>query len=516
MKRNILSLLTLLIFLGVLDSSYLTYEHYANFIPPCPTHAWLSLLIDCGKVLRSQYSLLFGIPVALIGLIHYSLFFINTILALFTKKKIFTYLIVIQSIAGAFASSYFMYVQFFIIGSICLYCTLSAIISFIIFALTAIFLRREKKELILLGFALFYQRMVKPILFLVDPEIIHETMLATGEIIAKIPILNRLVRRIAQVKDLFLKQKIAGITFENPVGLAAGFDYLAKLPNVSPIVGFGFQSIGTITNKPYEGNLKPRLGRLPKSQSLMVNKGFKNPGAEEIIRKLRNKTFQTPIGISIGKTNSTKINTQKEGIRDIIETFKKFERSKVKHSYYELNISCPNLFGSVTFYPPKNLRDLLTVVEKLKIKKPIFIKMPIEKTDKEFLEMLGVIAKFNIAGVIIGNLKKNRRDPALVRSEVAKFHEGNFSGKPTFKRSNELIKLAYKKYSKRLVIIGCGGIFSAEDAYAKIKLGASLVQLITGMIFQGPQLIAQINYGLIERLEKDGFTHISQAVGVET
>ena len=116
MKRNILSLLTLLIFLGVLDSSYLTYEHYANFIPPCPTHAWLSLLIDCGKVLRSQYSLLFGIPVALIGLIHYSLFFINTILALFTKKKIFTYLIVIQSIAGAFASSYFMYVQFFILN----------------------------------------------------------------------------------------------------------------------------------------------------------------------------------------------------------------------------------------------------------------------------------------------------------------------------------------------------------------------------------------------------------------
>lgn len=516
MKQKILFLILFLIILGFIDSGYLTYEHYTNFIPPCPTHPWLSLFIDCGKVLRSQYSLLFGIPVALIGLIHYSLFFTNTLLALFTKKKIFTYFIVIQSIAGTFASAYFMYVQFFIIGSICLYCTLSALISFVIFALSAVFLRREKKELILLIFAFFYQKMLKPILFLIDPEFIHETMLTTGSVFAKIPILGRLIGRISNVKDPLLRQQIFNITFENPVGLAAGFDYLAKMPFISPTVGFGFQSIGTITNKAYDGNLKPRLGRLPKSQSLMVNKGFKNPGADEIARKLRYKKFQIPIGISIGKTNTTKINTQKDAIKDIVETFQKFERSKIKHSYYELNISCPNLFGKVTFYPSKNLRELLSAIEKLKIKKPIFIKMPIEKSDRETLEMLEVISKFTIKGLIIGNLQKNRRDPALVRSEVAKFHEGNFSGKATFKRSNELIKLAYKKYGKKFIIVGCGGIFSADDAYKKIKLGASLIQLITGIIFQGPQLIAQINYGLIERLEKDGFTHISEAVGVET
>lgn len=513
MKRKILLVLTILIFWGILDSAYLTYEHYANFIPPCPTHPWLSLFIDCGRVLRSQYSLFFGIPVALIGLIHYSLFFTNTLLALLTRKKIFTYFIVVQSIVGTFASAYFMYVQFFIIGSICLYCTFSALISFIIFALAAIFLRREKKELMLFAFAFFYQNFLKPILFLIDPEFIHETMLATGYVVAKIPLAPRLISRLTRVKDKKLRQKIAGIEFENPVGLAAGFDYLAKMPFVSPTVGFGFQSIGTITNKAYEGNLKPRLGRLPKSKSLMVNKGFKNPGADEIARKLRYKKFQIPIGISIGKTNTTKINTQKDAIKDIVETFQKFERSKIKHSYYELNISCPNLFGKVTFYPSKNLKELLSTIEKLKIKKPIFIKMPIEKSDRETLEMLEVISKFTIKGLIIGNLQKNRRDPALVRSEVAKFHAGNFSGKPTFKRSNELIRLAYKKFGKKLIIIGCGGIFSAEDAYTKIKLGASLVQLITGIIFQGPQLIAQINYGLIELLEKDGFTHISEAVG---
>ena len=139
--------------------------------------------------------------------------------------------------------------------------------------------------------------------------------------------------------------------------------------------------------------------------------------------------------------------------------------------------------------------------------------MPIEQTDEETLAMLNVITDFPVAAVIFGNLLKNRKDKALDPEEVKQFPVGNFSGKPTEERSNELIELSYKRYGKELVIIGCGGIFNAKDAYKKIRLGATLVQLITGLIFEGPQLIAQINIGLDELLRQDGFSNISQAIG---
>jgi dihydroorotate dehydrogenase len=139
--------------------------------------------------------------------------------------------------------------------------------------------------------------------------------------------------------------------------------------------------------------------------------------------------------------------------------------------------------------------------------------MPIEKSDKDVLKMLDVISGFSINGVIFGNLQKDRNNPAIIHDEITKFKVGNFSGKPTEKRSNELIKLCYRGFKKRFVIIGCGGIFSGQDAYKKIMLGASLVQLLTGMVFQGPQLIGQINLNLIDLLKKDGFRNISDSVG---
>lgn len=361
--------------------------------------------------------------------------------------------------------------------------------------------------------AFLYQYIFKPFFFLFDPEFVHNRIAHTGETLGNYPFTRFITKQMFQVRDSSLRQKIARITFEVPVGLAAGFDYEARLTQILPAVGFGFETVGTITNNPYEGNPRPMLGRLPRSRSLMVNKGFKNLGAEKTIDKLSKLDFQFPIGISIGRTNSQNLPTQKESVQDIVFAFEKFESAQLKNSYYELNISCPNLFGNISFYPPNNLRELLTEVEKLHIKKPIFIKMPIEKPDRETREMLDVISNFSIQGVVFGNLQKNRNDPALDPEEVKRFKVGNFSGKPTFNRSNELIALAYKNFKKRFVIIGCGGIFSAEDAYLKIKLGASLVQLITGMIFQGPQLIAQINLELIQLLERDGFKNISDAVG---
>ncbi|MBI4097964.1 MAG: quinone-dependent dihydroorotate dehydrogenase, partial [Candidatus Levybacteria bacterium] len=355
----------------------------------------------------------------------------------------------------------------------------------------------------------------KNIFFQFDPELIHDLIVKIGETQGKISFVKKILKSRLSRDSSQLKQKIAGIEFRNPIGLAAGFDYNGELTQILPALDFGFQTVGTITNHPYEGNPKPRLGRLPKSRSLMVNKGFKNKGAAWIARKLAGQTFEIPLGISIGKTNIKQRETQKSAIEDILSSFCTFEDSNIKSSYYELNVSCPNLFGNISFYPPKNLSELLTEVDKLKLKKPVFIKMPINETDKQIEDMLDIIVRHKIAGVIFGNLQKDRKDSSLDSSEVAKWKMGNFSGLPTKKRSNELISFAYKKYGNKLVIIGCGGIFNTGDAYQKIKLGASLLQLITGLIYEGPLLVAKINSELPKLLKKDGFKYISEAIGTD-
>ncbi|MCL6096578.1 MAG: quinone-dependent dihydroorotate dehydrogenase [Patescibacteria group bacterium] len=361
-----------------------------------------------------------------------------------------------------------------------------------------------------------YKNILQRIIFLFNSEAMHDFATFVGEFLGKFKLLRSLTKIFLNFENRSLSQKINGIYFKNPIGLAAGFDYQARLMNILPSVGFGFETIGTITNKPYKGNPKPRLGRLVKSQSLMVYKGFKNEGIMVIVKKLKNKKFEIPIGLSIGKTNSQKDNmTQKDAVLDIVSAFKITEKANSNISYYELNISCPNLYGNVTFYTPGNLHKLLTAVTKLNLKKPLFIKMPISKSDTEIIKMLDVIVKFPVNGVIFGNTQNNRKNKSFVKEELKKYPVGNFSGKPTFERSNELIRLAFQKYGKKLTIIGCGGVFSGKDAYRKIRLGASLVQFITGLVFEGPQLAAQINLELSALLKRDGFKHISEAIGID-
>ena len=284
------------------------------------------------------------------------------------------------------------------------------------------------------------------------------------------------------------------------MGLSAGFDYNGNLTGILPSVGFGWHTIGTVTLQPYAGNQKPRLGRFPKSQALLVNKGLKNIGAVEIIKKLKNVEFKIPTGISIASTNKH-FNTPKLQIADIIECFKLFEKSKVKHAYYELNISCPNTFGGEPFNTTERLEALLHALDSLKIKRPVYVKMPIDQSEKETLQLLKVIDKHKIAGVIMGNLTKDKTNPAVDPQEVEQWHNkrGNLSGKPTFERSNALIALTKKHFKNRFTIIGTGGIFTPEDAQKKIELGADLVQLITGMIYKGPQLIGSINRELANK-----------------
>lgn len=359
----------------------------------------------------------------------------------------------------------------------------------------------------------FYKHVSKPIFFTINPETFHDFATSTGQVMGKSSFIKSLIRKLLGKRYSNLKQEIYGIKFLGPIGLAAGYDYEAKAVDILEPIGMGFSTVGTITNDEYTGNPKPRLGRLPKSKSIMVNKGFKNRGARMTRKALEKKEMIIPLGVSIGQTNRNYQNIN-EAINDILQAFKIFEEPGLKHSYYELNISCPNLHTNISFYRTANLENLLREVQNLKIKKPIFIKMPINETNQNFTKMLDIILRRGIKGIIVGNLQKDRKNPAIVKSEL-KWKMGNFSGLPTQARSDELINLAYKHTRGKLLIIGCGGIFSTEDAYRKIKLGATLVQMITGLIFEGPAVVAKINKELSERVKADGFKNISEAVGID-
>lgn len=369
------------------------------------------------------------------------------------------------------------------------------------------------KKLLIRSLGAGYRNIVKPILFTESPETVHNRITAIGERYGRGGVAKTLAEKLLLTNYPQLAQTIAGIKFTKPIGLSAGFDYEARLTQMLPALDFGFHTVGTITNQPCRGNPSPQLGRLPKSKSLLVNKGFKNPGAKIVSRKLSQFQFAIPLGVSIGRTNTTALKNEAESIDDIVSAFQAFESSRVRHAYYELNISCPNLVGNISFYPPENLRALLSAVTALNISRPIFIKMPIEKSGKEVRDMLEVITNFPIAGVIFGNLQKNRKDPSFDPAEIAVAGKGNFSGKPTRNRSNELISLTHKHYGDRLTIIGTGGVFTAEDAYEKILRGASLVQMITGLIYRGPQVVSEIHHGLARLLAEDGYSHISEAIG---
>jgi dihydroorotate dehydrogenase subfamily 2 len=358
-----------------------------------------------------------------------------------------------------------------------------------------------------------YQRFAKPVFFRFDAERVHEGVVAFGAALGRCRLVRALGRALLSVHDPVLRQEIAGIRFENPIGLAAGFDYEARLPRVLPAIGFGFGTVGTLTSRPYAGNAAPRLGRLIRSRSLLVNKGFKNLGVATTLARLGDKPCALPIGVSIGVTNSPDITTQEAAIADIVAGFTAAARADAPMTHYELNISCPNLHTPVDFYAPARLDALLRALDALHLAKPVFVKMPIHLADRETRALLDVIAAHAVAGIIFGNLQKDRTDPSFVPGEITAAPPGNFSGKPTERRSNELIALAYRTYGKQLVIIGCGGVFSAEDAYEKIRRGASLVELITGLIFEGPQVIAEINRGLIALLKRDGFPTLAAAVG---
>lgn len=345
-----------------------------------------------------------------------------------------------------------------------------------------------------------YKNILKPFFFLFDPEFVHDGMILTGQILGSNFLTRKMTSLFFSYSNPSLEQTILGIKFKNPIGLSAGFDKDALLTDILPSVGFGFEEVGSITGEFCSGNPKPRLWRLKDLKSLIVYYGLKNNGCKEIAKKLKNKKFTIPIGTSIAKTNCADTVDTDKGITDYIKAFKAFSDIG---AYFTINISCPNAYGGLPFTDNKKLDKLLTQTDKIKTKKPIFLKMSPDLTDKELEGILDVAAKHKVDGFVCSNLTKN--------SKMAE--KGGLSGKLVEDLANELISKVYKKTKGKYIIIGCGGVFSAEDAYKKIKLGASLVQLITGMIFEGPQLIGEINRGLVKLLQKDGYNNISEAVG---
>ncbi|MAG60784.1 dihydroorotate dehydrogenase (quinone) [archaeon] len=358
---------------------------------------------------------------------------------------------------------------------------------------------------------MIYKNILRPILFLIDPEKIHDIATYAGKIAGKIGPIKYLLSVFYNYKHSALVQTVDGIKYQNPIGLAAGFDKDAHLTQVLPSMNFGFEEIGSVTALPCSGNPKPRLWRLPKQKSLVVYYGLKNGGAHEIASKLQKLKFSFPLGISIAKTNCKETADVDVAIKDYYESFiilKKYA------DYIAINISCPNAYGGEPFTSKERLDKLLTKLDTVDYQKPRYIKVSPELSLEQIDELIEVADKHKISGFIIGNLVKNREELNVPEKEFAKVGKGGISGKLTVKASNEMISHVYKKTQGKYTIIGCGGVFTAEDAYEKIKAGASLIQLITGMIYEGPSMMKRTNKGLVKLLRRDGYKNISEAVGV--
>lgn len=347
----------------------------------------------------------------------------------------------------------------------------------------------------------FYKIILKPVLFRIDPEVVHDTMIRFGAVLGKYGITRGLTRMMFFSSHPSLEQHILGIKFTNPIGLAAGFDKNAELTDILPAVGFGFAEVGSITGEQCNGNPKPRLWRIPEKKSLRVYYGLKNDGAEAISQKLEGRQLAMPIGVSVAKTNCQATIDTQAGIADYIKAAEAFQDIG---SYVTINISCPNTFGGQPFTDPEKLEQLLTAFDKLNLKKPVFLKLSPNLTLEEIDAIIATAKQHKIDGFICSNLSKKQKG-----------EKGGLSGKAVEADANALIRHIYTQTNGEYVIIGCGGVFTAADAYNKIRAGASLIQLITGMIYLGPQQISEINRGLVQLLRKDGYSSISEIIGID-
>jgi len=333
-----------------------------------------------------------------------------------------------------------------------------------------------------------YKSLIRPLLFKFDPEEVHHftfSFLKNFGFLAKLFLPK-------PIEDRRLEREVFGLKFKNPVGLAAGFDKDAKLFNELSDLGFGFIEIGTLTPKPQAGNDKKRLFRLREDSAIINRMGFNNGGVDEAIEKLK-KNKNVLIGGNIGKNKAT---PNEEAVNDYKICFEKLFPYV---DYFVVNVSSPNTPNLRELQDKKPLMELLSTLQSLNLEKPkqkpILLKIAPDLTDEQLLDIIDIVKETQIAGVIATNTTLSRDN--LISENKSEM--GGLSGKPLTKRSTEVIRFLSEKSGKAFPIIGVGGIHTAHDALEKLKAGASLVQLYTGFIYEGPELINQINREILRQ-----------------
>lgn len=333
-------------------------------------------------------------------------------------------------------------------------------------------------------------KLVRPLFFLLDSEKAHKLVL-------RFKWLSKLSLRY---KSPSLETQVFGVKFKNPVGLAAGFDKNGELNEFLSKLSFGFTEIGTVTPLPQPGNQKPRLFRLIKDKALLNRMGFNNNGAVAMANLLNRQRNTIPIGINIGKNKNTPIENAVQDYESAFNTLADYA------SFIAVNVSSPNTPNLRELQEKKPLTEILSRLHTLNARRarpvPILLKISPDLSDAQLDDIVQIAQETKISGIIATNTTTNHN-----------LGEGGLSGPPLLKRALEVVSYIYKKSDGKLPIIGVGGISSAMDAYNMIQAGASLVEIYTGMIYEGPLVIWRINRGLAELLRKDGYNSVQQAVG---
>ncbi|AVR43951.1 dihydroorotate dehydrogenase (quinone) [Christiangramia fulva] len=337
-----------------------------------------------------------------------------------------------------------------------------------------------------------YKSLIRPLLFKFDPEKVHYFTFDFLKSFCRIPGAIDFLKSKFLLQDKRLEREVFGLKFPNPVGLAAGFDKDAKLYKELSALGFGFIEVGTVTPKPQPGNEKKRLFRLPEDSAIINRMGFNNEGVEKMVERLRKNT-DVLIGGNIGKN---KVTPNENAVDDYLYSFEKlFDQV----DYFVVNVSSPNTPNLRELQGKEPLKKLLNSLQQKNDQKakpkPILLKIAPDLTDEQLLDIIEIVKGTGIAGVIATNTTISREG---IHSEN-KNETGGLSGKPLTKRSTEVIRFLSEKSNKAFPIIGVGGIHTPEDAIEKLEAGASLVQLYTGFIYEGPALIKRINQEILKK-----------------
>jgi len=340
-----------------------------------------------------------------------------------------------------------------------------------------------------------YKLLLRPLFFLFDPEKIHHFTFSLIKFTCKVPGMASLFRSLYAIEDAKLERKLFGLTFKNPVGLAAGFDKNAVLYNELANFGFGFIEIGTVTPKGQVGNPKKRLFRLKDDKGIINRMGFNNEGLKAAIAQLKKNKGKLIIGGNIGKNTQTK---PEDYTKDYLECFNALHPYV---DYFVLNVSCPNVGSHAKLNDKDYLLELIGAVQTANKtfdkQKPMLLKIAPDLNEGQLDEIIELVAETNLDGVIASNTSNDRAGLKASDEKLAKIGNGGLSGQPILEKSTQVIKYLSTKSKQSFPIIGVGGIHSEKDALAKIEAGADLVQIYTGFIYEGPSLVKRINKALL-------------------